>query len=142
MVASARDSNAHDHAVHRPCRAVIPSRMTNRILGLALALALISCKKDEKKKDEPRAEGKPATPEVVAADAAKAAPPAAPDAAPAAPADPTASWTEQKGDGFTVKAARTPQQESSTQDTPLGPQAVTMYFGYEPDGFEGSFQAA
>jgi hypothetical protein len=109
--------------------------MNKLTLGLAVALALTACGKKDKdaaKKDTPPA-ADPAT--------KPAEPPATkPAEPPPPPADPTASWTEQKGEGFTVMAANAPKSEQMDAPTPLGPQKVTAFGGFEPAGYKGAMQ--
>lgn len=127
--------------------------MRTSIVALALALGLSGCDKQDKDapKDQPVAEAKPAEDKAVEAKPAEAKPvearpvevaPTTPPPEPPPAADPTASWTEHKGAGFVLKGPRAPTEESATAPTPAGPQPVTMYVGYEPAGFQGSFQTA
>ncbi len=116
--------------------------MNKLTLGLAVALALTGCGK--KDKDDGKKETPATDPATKPADPAATPPtdPAAKPAEPAAPADPTASWTEQKGEGFTVMAARAPKSEQMEVPSPIGPQKVTAYGGFEPAGYQGAMQVA
>jgi len=101
------------------------------VIVVAAAVAAAACGKKDKdsgKKQPGPAAGQPEAP--------------AKPAEPVKPADPTASWTEQKGDGFSVMAARAPEETKDSLPSPAGPQPITIYAGYHPAGMQGAFQVA
>jgi hypothetical protein len=97
--------------------------MKTTFLALAVAVALTGC--DKQDKDKAASKDTEPVPEVVEGSAK--------------PADPTASWTERKAPGFVVRSPRAPNERHTSATTPLGPQPVITYSGYEPAGFEGAF---
>lgn len=114
--------------------------MKKLLATMILVTALVACgKKDE---DKGKKETAPTTGTSDPAKPATPTEPPAKPAAPPAPADPTASWTEQKGAGFSVLAARAPTEQKATVPSAVGPQPIIVYGGYHPASLQGAFQVA
>lgn len=120
--------------------------MKKLIAAMILMTALGACgKKDNEDKGKKETAPAPGTSEPAKPteqQAKPAEPPAKPAEPPPPPADPTASWTEQKGSGFSVLAARAPTEQKATVPSAVGPQPMTMYSGYHPASLKGAFQVA
>lgn len=120
--------------------------MKKLVVMVILVAALAACKKDDadkgKKEAAPTAgTSEPAKPTATEPPAKPTEPPPKP-AEPPPPADPTASWTEQKGAGFSVLAARGATEQKIDVPSAAGPQPMTMYSGYHPASLKGAFQVA
>jgi hypothetical protein len=105
--------------------------MTRFLVGIMVVAGLSACGKKDN-------ENKAAAPPPVDKEPAKPTEVAKPTE-PEKPADPTASWTEQKGAGFTVLAPRAPKEEKITVPSAAGPQPGTLWTGYEPVGAQVMF---
>jgi hypothetical protein len=127
-------------------RASVPA-MKRLMVTMSLVTALAACGKkdnaDKGKKETAPTSGTsaPAQPTATEPPAKPTEPPAKPTEPPV-PADPTASWTEQKGAGFSVLAARAATEQKADVPSPAGPQPMTMYSGYHPASLKGAFQVA
>lgn len=108
--------------------------MNNRFRNVVCVLVvLVGC---GKKSSPDKAPEKPA--EAPAAKPAVATPPAPS----AKPDDPTASWTEQTGPGFKLKAPHGATEQHLTLTTAAGPVPATMWTGYESPGGESMWAVA